>query len=197
MGTDFHFADFWYTSTLLSYFRSLFVIAPWHWSVGAIEVIRSFFQQILSSWYRTFPHSKAENSYDSCRKFFQNKPIEKGCGMGWDEKETHLWKCLLWQNLPLNLSALQLRALHYCYYGCWCLILGSRCTAQTSAPKRFKQHTCLGKVPAHYSRYRSSASTEDRRVVKVIVIAIKGILYPSIRGLTYPDFRQNPVKKFQ
>lgn len=80
-GTDFHFADFWYISTLMSYFRSPFVTSTLTcWCHSGLQIV---FQQILCSWYRTFPQSKADNSYDGCRKFFQNKPTEKGWGVGW------------------------------------------------------------------------------------------------------------------
>lgn len=149
-----------------------------HFSADSVQLVQDFsplWSWELIWWLRIF--------------FSQNKPIEKGCGIG--------WKKHICENISLDtisLSALQLGVLHYSYYGGWCLILGSRCTAQTSAPKPFMQHTCLRKMPAHYSRYRSPTSTEDGRMVKAIVITIKGILYNSIRGLICPDFRQYPGK---
>lgn len=40
-----------------------------------------------------------------------------------------------------------------------------------------------------------SGSTEDKRMVKAIVISIKGIFCRSIRGIMCPDLSQNPGKK--
>lgn len=95
-------------------------------SADSVQLIQDFspVQSWQLIWWLQKFFSKQKNFFKANRERMRG-------GM----KKTHLWKCLLWQHLPLSLSALQLRVLHYSCYGCWCLILGSRCPAQTSAPK--------------------------------------------------------------
>lgn len=196
LGTNFHCADFWYVSTSMSGFMSLFVIAPRHWHIGATQLFTSVFQQILSCWYRNFPHSEAEKSCDGCKKFL--KTSRHGKDVGWDEEDTFvetsplaafasrslcslaqgsslllLWKLMSYSREQMHCTDLCSRALHAAHM-------------PGKGASTLQQLPCAGKP--------SSASTECGRMVKAIVIIIKGILYMSIWGLVCPDFRQDPGK---
>lgn len=130
------------------------------------------------------------------QKIFKNKPTQKGCGMGW---RRHICG-------NVSFGSICLRSLCSLAQGSsllllWKLMSYSReqmhCTdlcsqALHAAHMPGKGASTLQQLS--YAGKPSLASTECGRMVKAIVIILKGILYISIRGLICPDFRQDPGK---